>query len=149
MENAALERSIWIAAPRERVWRAITDPAQIQQWFSPPTPWKLDKLDVGGKLYAVGYESQAAIIEVLESPRQFSYSWGMPDADPPMAGMTTYSLEEENGGTRVTLTDVMSETTPAEIRQKHMNQSSGGWVMALENLQAYMEDKSLPYPEGL
>ena len=54
MENTALERSIWIAAPRERVWRAITDPAQTQQWFSPPTPWAMDKLDVGRCLLVGG-----------------------------------------------------------------------------------------------
>jgi uncharacterized protein YndB with AHSA1/START domain len=149
MENTALERIIWIAAPRERVWRAITDPVQIQQWFSPPTPWEMTTPDVGGKVYAVGYESQAGIIEVIDAPRQFSYRWDMPDSHPPLTTMTTYSLEEENGGTRVTLTEVMSETTPVEIRQKRMNESGGGWVMALENLKAYLEGKDLPYPEGL
>ena len=29
MEKLTIERSIWIAAPRERVWQAVTDPAQI------------------------------------------------------------------------------------------------------------------------
>jgi hypothetical protein len=37
MRKMAIERSIWIAAPRERVWQAVTDPAQIVQWFAPCT----------------------------------------------------------------------------------------------------------------
>lgn len=31
MERIAIERSIWINAPRERVWLAITDPDQVAQ----------------------------------------------------------------------------------------------------------------------
>ena len=30
-----VEQSVWIAASRERVWRAITDPEQLSQWWSP------------------------------------------------------------------------------------------------------------------
>ena len=37
MSKIVIERSIWIASPRERVWQAVTDPAQIAQWFAPGT----------------------------------------------------------------------------------------------------------------
>lgn len=33
MKKMAVERSIWINAPRERVWRAITETEQIRQWW--------------------------------------------------------------------------------------------------------------------
>jgi len=35
MEAVAITRSIVVAADRERVWRAITTPEQIAQWFEP------------------------------------------------------------------------------------------------------------------
>ena len=28
--------------PIERVWRAITDPAELARWFIPPTKWELN-----------------------------------------------------------------------------------------------------------
>ena len=38
MEKMSIERSIWIDAPRERVWQAMTEPQQIAQWFLPAMP---------------------------------------------------------------------------------------------------------------
>src|SRR5262249_22152466 len=51
-KSFAVERSIWIHAPRERVWTALTDPVQVEQWFSPGTSWTLTGLQVGGKLFS-------------------------------------------------------------------------------------------------
>src|SRR5688572_19975639 len=45
-----IERSIWIAAPRERVWQAVTDPEQVIQWFVPNLPGALMKRDDNGKV---------------------------------------------------------------------------------------------------
>jgi uncharacterized protein YndB with AHSA1/START domain len=33
MEQVTVERSIWIAAPRERVWQAVTDPELLVLWI--------------------------------------------------------------------------------------------------------------------
>ena len=143
MEKITAERSIWIDAPRERVWRAITDPAQIQQWFSPGTPWALTGLEVGGKLYAVGYESQTGVIQVIDTLRQFTYRWDFPTPGTPIALTTTYTLEDENGGTRVTITETGVGSLPEDV------QNGKGWQMALENLKAWLEGSALPFPEGL
>ncbi len=149
MEKATIERTIWIAAPRERVWQAITDPAQIEQWFSPGTPWERTALEVGGKLYARGYESQAGIIEQIDAPRQFTYRWESQPPDPRLTTITTYRLEEENGGTRLIFTESLSGSLTEEARQQRIEGTDAGYKMALENLQAYLEGRSLPHPEGL
>jgi uncharacterized protein YndB with AHSA1/START domain len=148
VEKSTIERSIWINAPRERVWQAITDPAQIQQWFSPTTPWVLTAMAVGGQLYANGYESQTGIIELIDAPRQFTYRWGVPTSDTTFSVTTSFALEEENGGTRVRLIETFYETVPGTVREKGLDQNSQGWAMALENLKAYLDGKALPYPEG-
>lgn len=138
-----VERGIWINAPRERVWQAITQPDQIQQWFSPGTPWVVTALEAGGKLYAVGYESQTGIIEVIDPPQRFSYRYELLSAGTLLSFVTTYTLDEENNGTRVTITETGVEA-PTE------GQGSGrGWGMALDNLKAYLEGNALPFPEGL
>jgi uncharacterized protein YndB with AHSA1/START domain len=146
MEKQAVHRTIWIKAPPERVWLAITDPAQIQQWFSPTTPWVVTALEVGGKIYAQGYESMTGVIEVFDAPRQFSYRWV--SKDEPIMTLTTYRLEEENGGTRVTISESMSGTLSEEIIKQRIEQNGWGWQGVLENMKAYIEGVALPYPQG-
>jgi carbon monoxide dehydrogenase subunit G len=50
MKNITIERSIWIDAPRERVWQAITALDQIVQWLVPNLPGAEMKRDDSGKV---------------------------------------------------------------------------------------------------
>jgi uncharacterized protein YndB with AHSA1/START domain len=147
MDKPAVERSLWIAAPRERVWQAITDPEQLQQWFSPTTPWALSALEVGGKMYAVGYESMASIIQVVDAPREFTLRQESPE--PPLVITLRYVLEEENGGTRLDFSQYIEGTLDDATRASMITDFSGGWKMAYDNLKAYIEGEPLPFPEGL
>ena len=36
MEQPKVEPGIWMHAPREWVWQAITDPADLAKWLLPP-----------------------------------------------------------------------------------------------------------------
>ena len=150
MEQLTVERSIWIAAPRERVWRAITDPTQIEKWFSPGTPWRLSALEVGGRLFVhnpeTGAEMHTQVIELVDPPHQLVTR--SEPAPPETPHVTTYTLEEENGGTRLTVTHSGYELEPDDRRWNNMEQNAFGFGMMLENLQAHIEGKSLPYPGG-
>jgi uncharacterized protein YndB with AHSA1/START domain len=141
MEKRVVERSIWIAAPRERVWRAVTDPAQIAQWFAPGTIFSQE-----GDTFCirVGEEDvEVAVVEMLDPPRQIT-TRSLPDR----AITTTYTLEEENGGTRFTVTEAGFESLPEDARKARLDQDDQGWEMALANLQAYIDGRPLPRPEG-
>jgi uncharacterized protein YndB with AHSA1/START domain len=144
----AVERSIWIAANRERVWRAITDPEQIEKWFSPGTQWRGTGLEVGGKLSVYNPETDSdmytQVIEVIDPLHQLVTRSAPPEA--PQA--TAWTLTEENGGTRLTITHSGYELEAADIRQQNMEQNAFGFGMMLENLQAYIEGQRLPYPAG-
>ena len=89
----AVERSIWIAAPRERVWRAITDPAQLEQWFSPGTPWHGSGPEVGGRFSvydpATGSDLYTQVIEAVDPPHRF-VTRSMPDP-PEMPHVTVWT----------------------------------------------------------
>jgi uncharacterized protein YndB with AHSA1/START domain len=147
MDKPALERSLWIAAPRERVWQAITDPKLLQQWFSPTTPWELSALEVGGKMYAVGYESTGSIIQVVDAPREFTLRQESPE--PPLTITLRYVLEEENGGTRLNFSQFIVGDLDDAARARMIADYTGGWKMAYDNLKAYIEGAPLPFPEGL
>jgi uncharacterized protein YndB with AHSA1/START domain len=149
-ETFSVERSIWIAAPRERVWRAITDPEQIGQWFSPGARWGGTGLEVGGRVFVVnpetGAEMYTQVIAAVEPPSRL-VTRQMPEP-PDTVHVTTWQLEEENGGTRLLLTYSGYELEPVEARANNMEQNAFGFGMMLENLAAYVEGQTLPYPQG-
>ncbi len=141
MEKIKVERSIWIAAPRERVWQAVIDPVQIAAWFAPGTDFsqKDDKISVR----IDGMDVEVALVVVVDPPRQLT-TRSLPD----MSLETSYMLEEENGGTRFTVIETGFESLPEAERQSRFDQDGAGWEMALENLNAYIEGRTLPRPEG-
>ena len=146
----AVERSIWIAAPRERVWNAITDPIQIERWFSPGTSWKLSALEVGGRLFTpdpeTGDEANVQVIQVVDPPYRF-VTQSLP-ASPGSSEVTAYLLQEERGGTRLIITNSGYEFLPEDGRWSAMEQNAFGFGMMLENLRAYIENIDLPNPGG-
>ncbi|HET9494300.1 MAG TPA: SRPBCC domain-containing protein [Chloroflexia bacterium] len=149
-EKFSIERSIWIAAPRERVWQAITDPDQIDKWFSPGTKWGGTGLEVGGRMFVLdpetGAEMYTQVIEAVEPPHRLVTS-SVPEP-PETVHVTTWRLEEENGGTRLVLTHSGYELEPVETRAINMEQNAFGFGMMLENLAASIEGKELPFPQG-
>ena len=149
-KSFAVERSIWIAAPRERVWSAITDPAQLENWFSPGTAWKLTALEVGGRLFIpdpeTGDETNVQVIQVVDPPQHF-VTHSLP-ASPGSSEVTAYLLQEEQDGTRLTITNSGYELLPEDGRWSAMEQNAFGFGMMLENLRAYVESKDLPTPGG-
>ncbi|HEX9503294.1 MAG TPA: SRPBCC domain-containing protein [Patescibacteria group bacterium] len=80
---------------------------------------------------------------MVDPPRQIT-TRNLPD----MSMTTTYTLEEENGGTRFTVTETGFESLSEDVRKERLDQNGKGWEMALENLKAYIDGRSLPRPEG-
>jgi uncharacterized protein YndB with AHSA1/START domain len=141
MEAVTIKRSIWINAPRERVWQAVSEPEQIAAWFAPGMTFKMENNIVS--ILMDGQFIDVAWVEVLEPPRQLTTR--------PLPGKqtaTTYLLEEENGGTRFTVTEMGLEALPADEREQYMERNGGEWEKALGNLNAYIEGKPLVKPEG-
>ena len=149
-EWIAVERSIWINAPRERVWRAITDPEQVQQWFSPGTQWHGTGLEVGGKLYVTnaetGGEMYVQMIEIVNPPQQL-VTRSVPEAGN-FPSVTNWMLAEENSGTRLTIIYSGYELMPTDVRQQRMDENSFGFGMMLQNIKASIEGLPLPIPGG-
>jgi len=141
MEAVTIKRSIWINAPRARVWEAISVPEQIAGWFAPGMTFKTENNIVS--ILMDGKYMDVAWIEVNEPPRQFT-TRGLPDK----TIATTYLLEEEDGGTRFTVIESGLESLAEADRATHLEQDSAGWELALANLNAYIEGKPLPKPEG-
>ena len=86
------------------------------------------------------------IIDVLDPPhRLVMRSVPEPGAT---SRVTTYTVQEERGGARLTVTNAGYELLPEETRWNDVEQSAFGFGMMLENIQALIEGRSLPYPGG-
>src|SRR5436190_13274416 len=72
-----IEKKILLRAPRKRVWRALTDPVELGQWFGaklPPGTFAPGRT-VRGSLTYPGYEhvTLEITIEKMEPERLFSW----------------------------------------------------------------------------
>jgi uncharacterized protein YndB with AHSA1/START domain len=105
--------------PLDKVWQALTDPAQLQAW----APFDADgNLGEGGatvKLSTVGTPmAEQTTIKRAEAPHLLEYSWG--------DGNLRWELEAANGGTRLTLRH--------STGQRFMAMGAAGWQICLDVL---------------
>lgn len=141
MSELTVERSIWVNAPRERVWQAITRAEEIQQWWGSDY-WEINKLEVGGVIkFGDPKDLMTATIAVVDPPHQFSIQWPPQAHNDNIIEYTIYTLVEENGGTRVTVQETGYEALPDDIRQKRFDQTAKGYETVLGGLKAYLERK--------
>lgn len=141
METSAIERSISIRAPRQEVWRAITEPEHLEQWYAPGCRWEIPALRVGEtiKFYNTETDIQPATIEVLEPLHEITLRWQLDPADPQTTLTNTFRLEAENGNTRVTVIQAGYEALPGEIRTQQFSQDLEAHAAIVESLKAYLE----------
>lgn len=138
-ETIALESSVWINAPRERVWNAITDEKMVRQWWG-QDHWEIPMLQVGATIkFGDTKDLMTATIEVVDPPREFSLLWPPQQQYHNVRMMMTYLLEEENNGTRLTVRETGYEGMSEDIRQKAMDSTSKGYTIVLNSLKELLE----------
>ncbi len=76
MPGLVIEREILIEAPVEVVWRTITEPNQMSQWFA-------DRVDLVVEPGAHGYmefgdQGGPVVVEVVDPPMRFSFRHDAP-----------------------------------------------------------------------
>ncbi len=84
MSDLVIERDVVIEAPVEVVWRTITEPDQMSQWFA-------DRVDLVVEPGAHGYmgfgdQGGPVVVEAVEPPTRFSFRWNHPRGEEPVAG---------------------------------------------------------------
>ncbi len=142
LEALTVERTIWINAPRERVWQAITTAEQIRQWWG-GDHWEISTLEIGGIIkFGDPDDLMTAIIEVLNPPEQFTIQWPPQMGYHSIAIYTTYVLEEESSGTQVTVRETGFEALPDDIRQQRFDSTSEGYASVLAGLKAFLEQET-------
>lgn len=139
MEPVTVKSTIWINAPRERVWRAITESEQIRQWWGNDY-WEITALEVGAVVkFGDPDDLMHATVAVVDPLQEFSLQWPPQPQYHSVQMYTTFRLEEENGGTRLTVTDTGFEAMPDDIRQEQVDSTIRGYEIVLTDLKDYVE----------
>ena len=133
-----IERDILIDAPMDVVWRIITEPDQIVQWFSKEA--ELDARPGGpGRLRFPSGQSYQLQIEHVDPPRRFAFRWVQPEGAMVRADnslLVEFTLLPEAGGTRLLVIesgfDTIDWSDPKKA--KYAEEHSGGWSRALDRL---------------
>lgn len=145
-----VERSIWINAPREKAWRAVTEPEHLDRWYATCCRWEIPSLETGATVKffhkdASQVDILVATIEVLNPPREFVLRWYPDKTYPALTLVTGFTLEEENGGTRVSIRESGYDALPEDVRQQWMDATGAGYAGSVENLKALLEGMPLPH----
>lgn len=141
METVAVERSVLIEAPRPRVWQAITDPTQLEQWYAPGCAWEIPDLQEGAtvKFHNTDTDIQLATIEALDPLKEFTLRWQLDPAHPGITLLNSFLLEEADGSTRVTVSQAGYESLPDGMREEQLRQDADAYTAIAESLKSYPE----------
>lgn len=147
MIQPILEHRIWIAAPRDTTWHAITESEHIKHWWGADGYAEITELSSGASIrFNTGDGPIFSTIRVVDPPHQFVYEWPPHPRYFSVPFVTSCTLEEEEGGARVTFSESGFDAWPDdEARRARFERISGEFRMVLENLKAYLEGKKLPH----
>lgn len=129
-----------LAHPPEKVWRAVTDPAEMSHWFPAQVDTELrvgasmrfsfgdDKFDLGGKY------TEGEILE-LTRPKVYAFRW----AD----SVLRFELVPEVSGCRLVFTHTLSGTG-TEGDRPSVARIAPGWDVCLDTMAARLDSAPAP-----
>jgi uncharacterized protein YndB with AHSA1/START domain len=141
-DNNVVVAEIFIAAPRERIFQAITDPKQAIRWWGQADRYHLAEFQmdvrVGGKWSTSGASVKMGDIAVhgefieIDPPRRLAYTWSSSWMN--AVTKVLWELEPQDNGTFVKLTHT-GFAGDAEQAKNH----GTGWSLVLGWLQGFAE----------
>lgn len=144
-DNDVVALEVFIAAPRERIFQALTDPKQAIRWWGRTDQYYFDRFEmdvrVGGKWSTSGVSQRMGAngsITVhgefleLEPPKRLSYSWI--SSWMPASTKVVWELTPQDQGTVLKLVH-SGFAGNADMTQRH----SHGWTLVITWLQAFVE----------
>jgi uncharacterized protein YndB with AHSA1/START domain len=142
-----IERSVVIRAPRSRVWRALTDPAEFGSWFGVKVEGAFAAgARVRGQVTHKGYEHVTwdITIERMEPERLFSWRWhpysvekGV-DYSTETPTLVVFELADMAGGTRLTVVESGFDQVPLARRALAYRMNGDGWTFQMEAIERHV-----------
>jgi uncharacterized protein YndB with AHSA1/START domain len=158
MSEDRIEKRLVLRAPRDRVWRALTDSSEFGKWFG----MKLDGqfvpgAHVRGVIVPTTVDDSVAaaqreyegfpveiIIEKIEPKQLFSFRWHPyavernVDYTAEPTTLVEFVLEDAPGGIMLTVLESGFERIPLARRAKAFTANEQGWTMVVTLIEKYV-----------
>jgi uncharacterized protein YndB with AHSA1/START domain len=111
--------------PPEKVWQALTDPAQLREWAPFDADRSLGATGTTARLTTVGAPSPhvtETTVKRAEAPKLLEYNWG--------GNAMRWELEASGGGTRLTLW--------TSIPRPYIAMGAAGWHVCFDVLERHL-----------
>ncbi|QBR01126.1 SRPBCC family protein [Paraburkholderia pallida] len=154
-----IEKRIVLRAPRERVWRAISEARQFGTWFGVAFDGEFAAgARITGRIAPTQVDPEVAKlqepcagipfdfhIERIEPMNLFSFRWHPNAVDrntdysaEPMT-LVEFRLQDASEGTLLTITESGFDAIPLERRAKAFTSNDGGWTHQSQLIAKYLE----------
>jgi uncharacterized protein YndB with AHSA1/START domain len=147
-ELSRIDRSIEIAAPPERVWRALTSAAELSAWFQVRIEGDMGpESEVWMTSVHPEHAGQRFRVRIKEmtAPRRLVWEWHPGEVDPAVdysrepRTAVTFTLDPAPRGTRLTVSETGFDQIALARRAKVYRDNSEGWSEVLVWLQTHVE----------
>jgi uncharacterized protein YndB with AHSA1/START domain len=153
-----IEKRVLLRAPRERVWRAVSDAQQFGAWFGVEfdspfvagahltgriTPTQVDAEIAKAQEPHAGKAFEWSV-ERIEPMQLISFRWHPFAVDPGVdysqepTTLVTFELQEEAEGTRLTISESGFDRIPLERRLKAFAANEQGWQAQSQLIAKYL-----------
>jgi uncharacterized protein YndB with AHSA1/START domain len=158
-ETDRIEKKTFLRAPRQRVWRALTDTEEFGRWFGMKFEGSfapgstLRGVIAGTKVDARVAELQKEYeglsfeitVERMDPESLFSFRWhphaverGVDYSAEPTT-LIAFELAEVTGGVMLTVTESGFDRIPLARRAKAFAANEGGWGMVMKLIEKHLE----------
>ena len=158
METDQIRKHVVLRAPRERVWRAISDAKQFGTWFGVEfdSPF-VAGAHLTGKIVPTKVDPEVAkmqepysgkafefSVERIEPTQRISFRWHPFAVEPGVdyskepTTLIVFELEEVSGATRLTITESGFDKIPLARRAKAFAANEGGWEHQMKLIEKYL-----------
>ena len=164
-----IEKKVSLRAPIARVWHAIADAKEFGRWFGVELDGEFAQGKTVTGVFGEGLNEAAiaeyqkklglppsrvkmpppntvfCTVERVDPPRYFAFRWipyGIDAEVAPENEPTTlveFRLEEEAGGTLLTITESGFDRVPEHRRERAFRMNEGGWAGQAENIRKHVE----------
>lgn len=150
-EMLRIDRTIELQASPERVWRALTDAAELSTWFQVQIEGTIAQghevwMTTTMKEYA-GQRFRVHFVD-LTPPRRLVWKWHPGEVDPKVdysrepQTTVTFTLEPSGRGTKLMVSETGFDAISLARRAKVFGDNSQGWTEVVVWLQKHVEAKS-------
>ena len=146
-----IEKLVNVDAPPSRVWKALTDVEQFNQWFGVSLAGQFTPgAAVSGNMSSPKYSHLTLTlwVESVEPERFFSFRWhpyaieeGVDYSQEPTT-LVAFTIEPTASGTQLRITESGFDAIPESRRSKAFTMNSGGWDAQAKNIQRFVESQA-------